>query len=129
MSEDGDLRMLGARDGLVTALLDVRNEIANLDGPYRKINPRHTSKIEQRDRDLAPLRRIERHLMSQIEAVKAAYEDSKTRELPPPRPVDAIGIPIPVDGRYDINWIKRYRGATGADLKSAINEHHRLCGV
>jgi hypothetical protein len=76
--DDGDMRMLGVCDGTVHALIDVQNEIARYAGRYaRRINPRHVHKIAERDRILAPLRRLEEHLGKQLELCQRAYQETR----------------------------------------------------
>lgn len=71
---DGDLRMLGARDGLVSGLLAVRAEIrARM---YYPIDRRYTRKIAAREAILRPLRDVEKRLVESFDAVKLAYEKS-----------------------------------------------------
>lgn len=77
IAQDGDMRMLGVLDGTVHALINVRNEINSLAGRYsKKINPHHTQLIARRDAILAPLKRLEKYLDKQIDAIKAAYDTS-----------------------------------------------------
>jgi len=66
-------RILGARDGYVSALLKVRGEIALVKsrGP---IDPRHTRKLAERDRVLAPLLTLERIFAERHRECQAAYE-------------------------------------------------------
>jgi hypothetical protein len=72
----GDLRMLGTRDGLVHALIWVRNEIISIDGPYRKLDPRHTRKRAERDAVLRPLKALEARLAEAHKNCQAAYDKS-----------------------------------------------------
>lgn len=70
----GDLRMLGARDGLISALLIVRGEIREL--LSTPINPRHSRRMEKRRNILERLRRVEGELAKELQKVTAAYEES-----------------------------------------------------
>lgn len=71
MAKDGDLRMLGAVDGFCHALIDVRNQIGYL--TYHPIDPRHRRKIKARDAILRPLRELEKKLLADHAATRAAY--------------------------------------------------------
>lgn len=77
---DGDLRMLGARDGLVSALLWVRGHISNIDGPYApRIDPRHIRKRAARDAVLRPLKELEERIAKSYADTNEAYR--KSREI------------------------------------------------
>ena len=71
---EGDLRMLGARDGLISGLLVVRAEIRLR--TYYPIDRRHKRKIEAREAILRPLRDVEQRLVESLGAVITAYEKS-----------------------------------------------------
>lgn len=80
---DGDMRMLGARDGLAHALIWVRGKIAQIDGLYSiKINPRHTRKRAARDAVLRPLKEIEARILKSHDETKAAYDRSRPNPIP-----------------------------------------------
>jgi hypothetical protein len=72
----GDMRMLGVVDATAHALLDVQNEIKHFYNRYRPINPRHVRKIAEREAIVAPLRRLERHLIDMHEKCQARYQES-----------------------------------------------------
>lgn len=73
-SDENRHRLLGARDGLISALLMVRNEITRIDGRYAPtINPRHIRKRAARDAVLKPLRDIERRIEKECSDVREAY--------------------------------------------------------
>lgn len=79
MTTPPDLRMIGTRDGLVHALLNVRDIIQRYDGPYApKIHARHTRKLAERERILEPLRALERRILTQFESVKEALAEEVT---------------------------------------------------
>lgn len=73
----GDLRMLGTRDGLMHALVWVRQHIGAIDGTYApRIHPRHKRKRAARDAVVRPLRELEQRLAKSVEDTKAAYKRS-----------------------------------------------------
>lgn len=77
----GDLRILGARDGLATALVWVRGQINSIDGRYAPgIHPRHTKKRAARDAVLRPLKELESRLAASAEEAAGAYEKTVQRE-------------------------------------------------
>ena len=86
-----NFRILGARDGLVTALLKVRNQIKHF--TYYPIDPRHVRKIADRERILAPLRTLERILDDAQKACQASFEkredERKSRVSPTPSGITA----------------------------------------
>ena len=73
---DGDMRMLGARDGLAQAIVAIERELGGL-YHYRNINPRHTRRIANRERIAAPLRSLAARLREQLADVMTAYEKSR----------------------------------------------------
>ncbi len=76
---DGDLRMLGARDGLAHALIWVRQHIGSIDGSYApRIHPRHIRKLAARDAILRPLKELEARIAKSHAETMAAYERSRT---------------------------------------------------
>lgn len=77
MSEDTEaaLRILGARDGYIHALIHVRNQIGYIDGIYRQIDPRHVRKIAARKAQLEPLRALEKWLVERHLECKKAYDE------------------------------------------------------
>lgn len=75
---DGDLRMLGARDGLLHALVAIDMVIGRIDSPYRQIDPRHVRLRAQRDEVLRPLREIRDRLKKEHDDTLAAYEKTRT---------------------------------------------------
>lgn len=78
MRTDGDLRMLGASDGLSHALILVRGKIENIDGRYSPgIHPKHVRKRAARDAVLRPLKELEARLAASHAETLAAYD--KTR--------------------------------------------------
>lgn len=78
MKHDGDLRMLGARDGLSHALVWVRNQIDSIDGRYApRIHPLHRRKRSHRDNVLRPLKELEARLAKGLAETQAAYEKSR----------------------------------------------------
>lgn len=80
---DGDMRMLGARDGLAHALIWVRGKIAGIDGQYApKIDPRHTRKRAARDAILRPLKELEAQILKSHDETRAAYDRSRSDPTP-----------------------------------------------
>jgi hypothetical protein len=74
---DESARLLGARDGLVSALLKVRGQINAIDGRYAPpIHPHHTRKRAQRDAVLRPLREVERQIERMRVDCVNAYADT-----------------------------------------------------
>lgn len=83
---DGDLRMLGTRDGLAHALIWVHGQIARIDGPYSpRIHPLHKKKRAARDAILQPLIELQERIAKAHREITEAYE--KTREQRPAREV------------------------------------------
>lgn len=75
---DGDMRMLGTRDGLVHALIWVQNQINAIDGQYApRIDPRHKRKRAARNAVLRPLKELEARIAKAHKECGAAYEASK----------------------------------------------------
>lgn len=71
---DGDLRMLGARDGYAHALVRVRQSISRLAGRYSPgIHPRHVRKLAARDAKVKLLREIEEWLVERHSETRDAY--------------------------------------------------------
>lgn len=80
-NRDGDLRMLGARDGLAHALIWVREHIRRIDGLYApRIEPRHTRKRSSRDAVLRPLKELEAMLAKGHSETQAAYDKSASHD-------------------------------------------------
>ena len=80
MKDDGDLRMLGARDGLASALVHLRCQtMASLKQERQRLDPRHVRKIAENERRLRPLLELDRWLETQVGEVDKAYK--KTREI------------------------------------------------
>lgn len=78
MKTDGDMRMLGARDGLAHGLIWVRDAIARIDGLYApRIDPRHTRKRAARDAVLRPLKALEARFADSHAKTQAAYENTR----------------------------------------------------
>lgn len=75
MKNDGDLRMLGAGDGLAHALVWVRQHIGAIN--YHPINPRHSRKVKAREAILRPLRELENRIAQSHSQTKAAYQQSR----------------------------------------------------
>lgn len=74
---DGDLRMLGTRDGLSHALIWVRQHIAIIKGPYSpRIHPRHTRKLKAREAVLRPLLELEARIAKSHADTQEAYRKS-----------------------------------------------------
>lgn len=77
MKTDGDMRMLGTRDGLAHALIWVRGAIASIDGIYApRIDPRHKHKRAARDAVLRPLKELEARIAKSHAETMAAYNTS-----------------------------------------------------
>lgn len=74
---DGDLRMLGTRDGLTHALIWVRGHIDRIEGRYApRIDPRHTRKLAARVAVLRPLKELEKRIAKSHAETQAAYDES-----------------------------------------------------
>lgn len=79
IKSDGDLRMLGTRDGLAHAMIQVRQAIGRINGQYSpRIDPRHVRKLAAREAVLRPLQDLNLWLTCQHMAVMEAYEKSRT---------------------------------------------------
>lgn len=75
--KDGDLRILGARDGYAHALIDVRHQIGLIDGTYApRILPHHKKKRAARDAILRPLKDLERKFAQSHADCQAAYHET-----------------------------------------------------
>lgn len=74
MARDETMRLLGARDGYIGAMLKVRQQIANLTHGVA-IDPRHVRKLKERERLLSPLRTLERMFDEQQKACSEAYKE------------------------------------------------------
>ena len=72
---DGDLRILGARDGFLHVVSDIRLRIGHIN--YRPIDRRHVRKLAERERILAPLRELEEKFLKQMHDCLAAWEKSR----------------------------------------------------
>jgi hypothetical protein len=70
---DEAMRILGARDGYIGALLKVRQQISNL-GSVTPIDARHVRKAAAHEAKIAPLRALERLFDEQQKACGAAYK-------------------------------------------------------
>lgn len=78
MKSDGDLRMLGVRDGFAHTMIRVRNIIGQIDGLYsQRIDARHVRKRAARDAVLRPLKELDTWLTEQHASVVVAYERSR----------------------------------------------------
>lgn len=78
MSANNDaLRILGARDGYVHALLRVRTEIGNINA--WPIHPLHINKIANRNKHLEPLKRLEQWFAQRAEDCREEYR-KRTQE-------------------------------------------------
>ena len=67
-------RLLGHRDGIVTALLQVRTMIGAVQYRYQHTSPHHTKKLAKRDAILQPLRDLERILDDKRHGCQTAYD-------------------------------------------------------
>lgn len=71
---DGDLRMLGTRDGLAHALIWVRDHIERINGRYApRIDPRHVRKLAAREAVLRPLKELEARIAKSHAETQEAY--------------------------------------------------------
>lgn len=68
------LRLLGHRDGIVSALLAVRREIGDLQYRLQRTEPHHTRKRRRVLEILRPLQAIERYLVDQAESDLSVYK-------------------------------------------------------
>lgn len=74
MARDENMRLLGARDGYIGALLKVRGQIANITHG-QSIDPRHVRKLAAREKMLAPLRTLERLFDEQRAECQRVYRE------------------------------------------------------
>lgn len=95
MDDEGDLRILGSRDGLVHALIKVRQHIGAIDNQYNKIDPRHVRKRAARDAVTHPLKEVAQYLDQAQKDCQAAYKKS----CGPKPPVDYRHYYVP-DKRF-----------------------------
>lgn len=65
------MRILGARDGYLGALLKVRDQMAYIRA--EPIHPHHTKRLAERERRLRPLKALERMFDEQQRECNAAY--------------------------------------------------------
>lgn len=70
-------RLLGACDGYIHAIVDIRLRISHL--KYYRIEPRHIRKIAQRDAVIKPLRDLEAKLEADLRSCQAAYKKEFAR--------------------------------------------------
>lgn len=75
-SENREIRLLGARDAAVGALIAVRAEIGYFTH-YNHIPPRHTKRLARREEILAPLRRLEERMVKEVERIKKALDETR----------------------------------------------------
>lgn len=75
--KDGDLRMLGSRDGIVTGLLKLRHEIGLQRDILNRTPKRHRIIRAVINRSLAILVRLESELSADHAKVRDAYEATK----------------------------------------------------
>jgi len=71
-TDDALSRLLGACDGYIHAIVDIRLRIGHL--KYYHIDPRHVRKIAQRDSVIKPLRDLEAKLEADLRRCQAAYQ-------------------------------------------------------
>ena len=84
MTDAQDTRLLGARDGLITALLAVRREIGPLVERRRRTSERHIHKLAEIDARLSILRRLERQFDEAHRECSEAYRARKSVEVVSP---------------------------------------------
>ena len=79
-SDEEIARVLGARDGYIAALVEVKQMIARFDGPYRgRFNPRHVRKIAERNSITAPLRELAKSFDDHQKSCQKAYDRELAR--------------------------------------------------
>ena len=75
MAKDGDMRMLGAVDGIAHALIDVRQQIGIIDGIYApRILNHHKKKRATLDPIPTPLKDLEIKIPQKHPDTRAAYQ-------------------------------------------------------
>lgn len=65
-------RLLGHRDGMATAVIALRNEIGRISHP--RIPAHHKRKLAEREKLLAPLRRLLARFLEECASNSAAYK-------------------------------------------------------
>ena len=84
MDREADIRILGARDGLVTALLAVRRELGPL-LEWRRLTPAwQIKKIARLDEKIALLRRLEKQFDTARTECSEAYRARQAVEIVSP---------------------------------------------
>jgi len=84
MSEHADARILGARDGLMTALIAVRREISAIVDRRSRTPARYVRRIARTDETLALLRRLERQFDEARTECDEAYRARQAVEIVSP---------------------------------------------
>lgn len=75
--DDALSRLLGACDGYIHAIVDIRLRIGHL--KYYRIDPRYVRKIAQRDSVIKPLLDLEAKFEADLRSCQAAYKKELAR--------------------------------------------------
>jgi hypothetical protein len=75
MAKDGDLRMLGAADGIADVLVHLKFVIGRIN--HDRIDPRHVIKVKRRNDILRPLLDMQAKYKGLHAETLAAYENTK----------------------------------------------------
>lgn len=70
--KEGDLRMLGASDGMAHVLVDLKFAIGRI--MHHPIPARHIRRIKAREEVLRPLRELQAKYQKAFEETRAAYQ-------------------------------------------------------
>jgi len=76
-------RLLGACDGYIHAMVDLKFKIASYHGQYRgNFHPRHVRKIERRDAIVKPMRELYDQFEAALRECQRVYELERRRAHP-----------------------------------------------
>jgi hypothetical protein len=76
-------RLLGACDGYVHAMVDIKFKIESYHGQYRgRFHPRHVRLIERRDDIVRPMRQLHDQLEADLRRCQEAYKREYARAHP-----------------------------------------------
>lgn len=89
---DQDARLLGSRDGLITAVLVVRREIGQLVERRRLTSEYHVRKLAALDATLSLLRRLGRQFDEALRECSNAYKARQAVEIVSPYRVSAENV-------------------------------------
>jgi len=87
-------RLLGACDGYVHAIVDIKFKIESYHGRYRgNFHPRHVRLIERRDAIVRPMRELYDQLEADLRRCQEAYQREYARAHPSNAPVKSPSHP------------------------------------